>query len=331
MTSTGMQAGLLLPHFGDQASGEKILAGAVRAEQLGFDSVWVRDHIAFTPHGEFESPDPSFLEAFSVLAAVGAVTSRLQLGTGALIPFRHPLHTALIASTITRLVGPRLILGLGAGNFDAEFAAVGLTDVPRVELVEETVAIMRSLWPAQPVSWHGKYYRFDDVTQRPGPVGGSIPVWYCGNTPRSVRLAVENCEGWMPGRIGIDTLRQRVATMRRLTEAAGLAPLTVGIIPAASVHTSRDRALADVNVPGLLSWANRARFWRRPASGAFHDVSDLDGILLYGTPRDVTQQCLRLLDAGANHVVFDFRMSFGRWEEQMELIGTEVLPHLRGS
>jgi probable F420-dependent oxidoreductase len=323
-----MKTGLLLPHFGDQASGEKIIAGAIRAEQLGFDSVWVRDHIAFTPHGEFENPDPSFLEALTVLTAVGAVTSRLQLGTGSLIPFRHPLQTALTAATITQLAGPRLILGVGTGNFDAEFAAVGLGGVPRVGLATETIEIMRALWSGKPVSFHGEHYQFDDVTMVPGPAGGSVPVWFCGNTPKSLRLAVEHCEGWMPGRIGIDTLAQRVSTMRELTAAAGRLPLTIGIIPSASVHESREQALAAVNVDGLLTWANKARFWIRPPSGEFRDVSDLDGVLLYGTPDDVTAQVQRLARAGAEHVVFDFRMSFNRWEEQMELIGTQVLPNL---
>lgn len=325
-----MKTGLLLPHFGEHANGEKIIKGAVRAEQLGFDSVWVRDHIAFTPHGEFENPDPAFLEALSVLTAVGAVTSNLQLGTGALIPFRHPLHTALTVATITQLCGPRVVLGFGSGNFNAEFAAVGLGGAPRVELVTETIAVLRELWQGRQVSWHGKHYQFDDVTMVPTPAG-RVPVWYCGNTPRSLRIAAEYCDGWMPGRIGIDTFRHRVQVMRQLTLAAGVPPLSVGIIPSASVHQSRERALAQVNVEGLLAWANNARYWQKPASGAFRDVADLDGILLYGTPDDIAEQCGRLQEAGADHVVFDFRMSFDRWEEQMELIGTQVLPMLGSS
>jgi alkanesulfonate monooxygenase SsuD/methylene tetrahydromethanopterin reductase-like flavin-dependent oxidoreductase (luciferase family) len=322
--------GLLLPHFGPQASGERIIAGAVHAEKLGFDSVWVRDHIVYCPHGEFEAPDRAFLEAFTVLTAVGTATNRLLLGTGALIPFRHPLHTALIASSVTHLVGPRLILGIGSGNFDHEFAAVGLQDHPRVELAMATVAILRMSWSGLPMSWDAGPFQFDEVALQPGPVGGSMPIWYCGNTPLSVRLAVGNCDGWMPGRIHIATLRDRIATMEELAHAKGRPPLTVGIIPAASVDTDRERALAQVNVDGLLSWANRARFWRKPASGAFTDVSDLEGLLVYGTPDDVIRQCLHLCGVGVGHLVFDLRMNFDRWEEQIELIGTRVLPHLRG-
>jgi alkanesulfonate monooxygenase SsuD/methylene tetrahydromethanopterin reductase-like flavin-dependent oxidoreductase (luciferase family) len=329
MSDHPLRVGLLLPHFGAQADGRRIIAGAVRAEELGFDSVWVRDHIVYAPHG-FEDKDPAFLEAFTVLTAVGAATSRLLLGTGALIPFRHPLHTALVASSITRLVGPRLILGIGSGNSDHEFAAAGLPDYPRVELAMATVSVLRGSFSGRPLSLDAGPFRFADVSLSPGPAGGSFPIWYCGNTPRSVRLAVEACDGWMPGRIHLATLRDRVAALTDLAHARDRPPPAVGIIPAAAVDTDRERALAQVNVDGLLAWANQARFWRKPASGAFTDVSDLEGLLVYGTPDDVIAQCLRLRDAGVGHLVFDFRMNFDRWEDQIELIGTRVLPHLPG-
>ena len=119
-----MKFGLLLPHFGEHASRRNVIDGARLAEQVGFDSVWVRDHLVFEPHGEMEKPDRTFYDALTTLTAIGAVTERLELGTGSLIPFRHPLVTALMAGTITQLVGPRLILGFGAGTFDHEFDAV---------------------------------------------------------------------------------------------------------------------------------------------------------------------------------------------------------------
>jgi len=323
-----MRFGLLLPHFGENANGEKIIAGSVRAEQLGFDSLWVRDHIVFEPHGEFETPDPAFLEAFAVLTAVGAVTKSVLLGTGALIPFRHPLHTALVASSITHMVGDRLVLGIGSGNFDKEFAAVGLGGIDRLELVRANVAIWRELWAGGTVSRHDKVFEFSDVALRPTPRGGGIPVWFCGNTPRSARLAAEFCDGWLPGRISLGTLRARVATLDEAATAAGRRRPTVGAIPMAAVDTTRERALARVNVPGLLAWANNARFWATPPSGSFVHVSDLEGVLVYGTADDVVEQCQRLERAGLDHLVFDFRMSFDRWEEQMEILGAEVLPRL---
>jgi alkanesulfonate monooxygenase SsuD/methylene tetrahydromethanopterin reductase-like flavin-dependent oxidoreductase (luciferase family) len=73
------------------------------AEKMGFDSVWVRDHLIFEPHGEMEDPNRSFFDSLSTLTAIGAVTDRIELGTGSLIPFRHPLHTAAVVATMTQL------------------------------------------------------------------------------------------------------------------------------------------------------------------------------------------------------------------------------------
>ena len=95
-----MKYGLLLPHFGEEADRDKLLDGARRAEELGFDSVWVRDHLIFEPHGEMEKPDRTFYEPLTTLTAIGAVTRRLQLGTGSLIPYRHPLQLALQVGTM---------------------------------------------------------------------------------------------------------------------------------------------------------------------------------------------------------------------------------------
>jgi len=92
-----MKFGLLLPHFGEHASKRNVIDGSVLAEQVGFDSVWVRDHLVFEPHGEMEKPDRTFYDALTTLTAIGAVTERIELGTGSLIPFRHPLVTALMA------------------------------------------------------------------------------------------------------------------------------------------------------------------------------------------------------------------------------------------
>src|SRR5690554_1084226 len=77
---TDMKFGLLLPHFGEHASREKLLEGSKLAEKMGFDSVWVRDHLVFEPHGEMEKPNREFYDALTTLTAIGAVTEKIQLG-----------------------------------------------------------------------------------------------------------------------------------------------------------------------------------------------------------------------------------------------------------
>lgn len=320
-----MKFGLLLPHFGEHASKRNVIDGSVLAEQVGFDSVWVRDHLVFEPHGEMEKPDRTFYDALTTLTAIGAVTERIELGTGSLIPFRHPLVTALMAGTITQLVGPRLILGFGAGTFDHEFDAIQWGDRDRVELVRSNAHILERVFTENSVDYSDDNFTFTDVTIEPKPVGGRVPFWYCGATPRSARLAVEFCDGWMPGRISMATLEKRVLTMQELSAAAGRQTPTVAVIPPTSMERTREEALEHVNVPGLLAWANKAKFAVKPPSGTFETVDDLSGQLIVGTPDDAIAEIERFAAAGVEHLVFDLRFKFDRWFDQIEMLGSEVI------
>jgi alkanesulfonate monooxygenase SsuD/methylene tetrahydromethanopterin reductase-like flavin-dependent oxidoreductase (luciferase family) len=325
----GLKFGLLLPHFGVYAEPDRMLRGAARAEALGFDSVWVRDHLIFEPHGEFEQPSTTFYEALTVLTAVGAVTERIGLGTGALIPFRHPLHTALTTAAMSNLFPGRLIVGMGGGNADRQFAAVGLGGVFRPDLVRSNANILRRLWTGDGVSYQDEHYSFEGVSMEPKPPGAPPPFWYCGNTPASVRRAVEFCDGWLPGRIGLATLTKRVASLAELSQQAGRERPTVGVIPSTSVERSRAEALSYLNIEGLLAWANHARFWVKPASGRFSTAEDLAGVMVAGSPEEVAAQCVELHRAGVDHLIFDLRLKFQRWFHQIEMLGSEVLPRVR--
>lgn len=325
-----MKFGLLLPHFGEHASKEKLLEGSKRAEEVGFDSVWVRDHLVFEPHSGMEKPNREFYDALTTLTAIGAVTEKIQLGTGSLIPFRHPLVTALMAGTMSQLLGPdRLILGFGAGTFDHEFEAIGWGDYDRVEMVRSNAEILRRVFTENNVDYSDDIFSFKDVSIEPKPLGGRIPFWYCGGTPRSARLAVEFCDGWMPGRISMATMAKRIETMRTLSDEKGKTMPTVAVIPPTSIEATREEALKHVNIPGLLAWANNAKFAVKPPSGTFETVEDLEGQLIVGSPDEAVREVQKFKDLGVEHLVFDFRFKFDRFFEQIELLGTQVLPKIR--
>lgn len=326
-----MRYGLLLPHFGEQADRDKLLRGSQRAEELGFDSVWVRDHLVFEPHGEMEKPNRTFYDALTTLTAIGAVTERIQLGTGSLIPFRHPLVTALMAGTMSHLLGEdRLILGFGAGTFDHEFEAIGWGDRDRVELVRSNAEILKRVFTENEVTYKDDNFSFEDVSIEPKPLGGRIPFWYCGATPRSARLAVEFCDGWMPGRIAMATLKKRVEVIDELSAAAGRTRPTIAVIPPTSIERTREEALEHVNIPGLLAWANKSKWAVKPPSGQFETVEDLEGQLIAGDVDAAVEECRKFEAAGVEHLVFDFRFKFDKWFDQIELLGNEVLPKLKG-
>ncbi|GAA2465046.1 LLM class flavin-dependent oxidoreductase [Agromyces soli] len=324
-----MKFGLLLPHFGEEASKEKLLEGSKRAEELGFDSVWVRDHLVFEPHGEMEKPNRTFYDALTTLTAIGAVTEKLELGTGSLIPFRHPLVTALMAGTMTQLLGPRLILGFGAGTFDHEFEAIGWGDLNRVDMVRSNAEILKRVFTENDVTYDDGIFSFENVTIEPKPVGGSVPFWYCGATPRSARLAAEYADGWMPGRISLASMAKRIDVMKEMTDASGRPMPTVAVIPPTSIEETREEALKHVNVPGLLAWANKAKFAVKPPSGSFETVEDLEGQLIVGNPDEAVAELKKFEATGVEHVVFDFRFKFDKFFDQIELLGSEVLPKMR--
>lgn len=321
--------GLLLPHFGEYASRENLLKGAQVAERYGFDSVWVRDHIVFHPHG-MEGQDRTHVDPMVTLSLIAGATEKLQLGTGSLIPHRHPIHMALLLSSLEFVAGPgRVIAGFGIGTFDHEFDSIGLGGIPRQDLLEEQVAIIRRLWSGEEVGYEGKYYLFHDVDIHPSPSSpDSIPIWYCGNSPASVRRAVEYCEGWMPGRITIKTFHKRMNRMRRLAGEAGKPLPTAAAIPITSPAPTREAALEKVNWQGMLKSAVKTD-WVLPESGAWESPDDLEGALIAGPPDHIIEESRKYHDAGLSHLVYDLRFRFADWEECLAVLGEEVLPELR--
>ena len=161
MTEDGPQFGLVLPHFGNRPDPTRLLEAAVRAEEAGFDSLWVRDRlVAGAPHGlELEAGGTTFFEPLVTLAAVAGVTSRVSLGTAVLLPNRHPLRLLQEVGTLWQLSNGRLRLGLGLGVGALNFEALGIAYEEREDLFIETVAVLRQFVEGGPQTFKGRYGR----------------------------------------------------------------------------------------------------------------------------------------------------------------------------
>lgn len=321
MKKPRFQYGVLLPHFGSYASREVLVNGAREIERHGFDAVWVRDHVVFHPHPH-EDQNRTHVDPFLVLSAVAAVTERLILGTGTLIPHRHPIHTALSIGCLDFLAGPgRVIVGWGIGGYAQEFDALGMGGWDRREVSEEQVAIFRKLWSEESVSHTGKYYQFHDVTIRPVPAR-PVPIWYGGTSLAAVRRAVEYCEGWIPGRMPYAEFRRLMARMRKLAEDAGKPVPTAGVIPFVSPARTVEAGMRAFDVGNLLAEAAHTY------PGEYRTVEDLAGAII-GGPADVIVAAVRRFQAeGVEHFVFDMRPRFAEFGECLRFIGEEVLPVL---
>jgi probable F420-dependent oxidoreductase len=318
--------GLLLPHFGSHASRLNLVEIAPVIERYGFDAVWVRDHLVYRPHAH-EDPDPTNVDPIVTLAAVAAVTNRLTLATGTLIPHRHPIHTALLLGSLDLVAGPdRLLIGIGLGNDTAEFAAIGQGDWDRRRAVEEYVAILRSLLAGETVTHQGEYYNFDAVAVRPVPRGGRTPIWYGGSSPAAVRRAVEYCDGWMPSRIPRYGFTKRMTRMRDLADEAGRPLPGSGTTCYISPGRSVEEGLRAVHADELIGATERA--YGEEPTGRRDAYGRLDGAALAGTRDDIIEGVRSFQALGAEHFVFDLRPQFDRWRDHVDFLGEEVLPAL---
>lgn len=320
-----MDIGLLLQHFGQGAGRESVILAAPDLERLGFDSVWVRDHLMFQPHS-FESGSTTFMEPFTTLAAIGAVTESITLGTAVVIPFRHALVTSQLYGGIASAASPsRIIAGIGAGTPRKPFDVTGADFDRRVDAVKELGEILRLTWSGERVSYRGEVYRFEDFLLDPRP-DPATPIWYGGASPAAIRRSVEYCDGWLAGKCPRKTFDKLHGRLREL-DPQGIRVKSVASSPVISVAGSREEALAHVDVAGLLHEARGHRLW----VGPFETVDDLDGMVIAGTPSDCAEQLVGLHERGIDHVILDLRFRASEFLAQAAVIGQEILPAVRSS
>src|SRR6201991_1910984 len=152
-----MELGIHLPHIGRKAGPESIRRTAIEAEALGFDDVWVSEHI-IVPKDAPYPPSSNFWDPVVTLTWAAAATKRVRLGTSVLVlPMRHPLPLAKELATLQNLSQGRLILGAGVGWLEAEFDALGVPFKERGRRMDEGVALMKAVWSRDPVTFETKY------------------------------------------------------------------------------------------------------------------------------------------------------------------------------
>jgi alkanesulfonate monooxygenase SsuD/methylene tetrahydromethanopterin reductase-like flavin-dependent oxidoreductase (luciferase family) len=320
--------GVLLPHFGRYCTTERMRAAGPLIEGLGFNSVWVRDHVVHTTHGH-EDPNATFIDPFVVLAGIAHMTERLKLGSAILIPHRHPIHAAGLLGSLDFIAGPgRVIAGWGIGNWDREFEAIGLGSWDRREVLEEYVGIMRSLWSGEPVDHEGKFFQFKDVEIHPVPdPDNPVWIWYGGNSAAAVRRAVEYCDGWIASRIPMSSLEFRMKRLRRLSAESDKPLPKVGVVPYVVPADTVEAGVKRLNLEALLEDLNAHE--PPPPSGRFESYEDAGGAAIAGPPDVIVEAVRRFQDAGTDHFVFDLRPCLEDWEDRLGYLGENVLPVLR--
>lgn len=234
-----MRFGLSLPHYGfslpDGApiTFEAMEAWAVRAERLGFDSIWVSDHFfySFGRYGADPTPIPA-IEPLTAIAGLASATDRVRLGTLVLgAPFRHPAILAKMATTIDGIAQGRFDLGIGAGWLEQEFTAFGYrygSVGERFDALEESLRALHALFDGGPATLDAPTAPLRGARLLPPPVQARIPVWVGGKGgPRLLRLAAAYADGWNAAwRWTPEVYAERVEAARASCEEAGRDPAT---------------------------------------------------------------------------------------------------------
>lgn len=319
-----MRFGLLLPHFGEHASPRLLLRVANRAEELGFESLWARDHLIWHPHG-FEGHDPTFIDPFVALSAAAAVTQRMRLGTAVVIPTRWPLKLAQDFASLSWLAEGRVVAGIGLGYDPKEFAANGFDAADREQIFIETAEICRLVWREDDASYHGTKFSFDGITIRPKPVT-PLELEYGGSTPAGLRRAFRYTEGWQAARLPLRTLDKRLRLLRKLEAEGDGKRIRVSVQPLVTIAARREDAVARVPIAEMGSSSENAKWWDFPPSGRFETIDELEGLNIAGTPDDVHRELLKFQERAIDDVIIDLRLQFDAYLDALELLGREVLP-----
>jgi len=216
---------------------------ASRAEELGFDSVWVHDHVFNVGHVFDRIGGRPYYEPLTLLSFVAARTARVRLGTSVLVlPYHNPIRLAKAAATLDVLSGGRLILGVGVGAIENEMEAMGSPFKERGAFTDEAIAVMRTLWTEEDPRFVGTYSRFTGMKFSPKPrQTPSIPVVVGGVSRAAIRRAARLGDGWQPLGLSPEALGQGMAALREELRACGRDAASVPVSITAS--TPRRHAL----------------------------------------------------------------------------------------
>lgn len=235
-----MKVGVSLPQLGPQASAENLIKSARRAEELGYDSVWVLERLLWplnpkepyppAPDGRLPEAYQSVLDPIETLTFVAAHTNKVQLGTSVMVlPYHSPIQLARRIATLDVLSGGRALVGVGAGWSRDEFEAAGTPFERRGARSDEFLKAMIEVWTKDPVKFEGEFYHIPESKIGPKPIQKPHPpIYVAGFGQYAFDRAVRFGNGWNPAGVpSFEWLEEMIGQFRRTAERAGRGDMEV--------------------------------------------------------------------------------------------------------
>ncbi len=270
--------GYAVPNNQGVADVRDLVTLAKHAEQRGFHSAWVSEHLFHAEYVARRLGDRPYHEPLTVLTAIACATETIRLGTSVLVlPWHHPARLGKMVATLDQLSGGRVDLGVGVAVTEDEFANLNIDFHDRGRRTDDTLAALRALWEQDVPRHDGAFYRFAEQRFEPKPRQHPLPVHVGGGAPPALRRTAEFGDGWHALGKSPEELAVDLETLRSLLEARGR--------PADALHVSIRCVVQFVDEP-----------WDRPFA---------QRRTLKGTPEEIAGTVAAYVDAGVDEMVFD--------------------------
>jgi len=310
LMSRPLRFGVTLPQI--KRSWQEASAAAIEFDRLGYDSLWVCDHLYGIP-----LPTLPIMEAWTQLAAIAAITDRAKLGTLVTPPFfRNPAVLAKQIATIDQIAPGRVIAGLGAGWFPPEFEQTGCVfpgTRERLRALEEMVEILKRMWTEEKASFEGQYFKIQDAVCEPKPAVTPEILIGGGGEKVLMGIAARHADTWNNMAVFQADLARKVAALEKRCEEVGRDPATLEISQQCVVVIGEDDA------SGKAALEKAKKVYGGHMGGALEEHG------IWGSPERVLEGIERHRALGVSLFVIEF---FGRdTREPARLFAETVMKH----
>ena len=332
--------GIRVPNSGPLSSKENIVKAAQDSEELGFDTIWLHDHVVWSSEmhrhhissGAAEAltdtQEANFFECMTTMSYLAAKTRDIQIGVACLVmPLRNPIYAAKQCATLDHLCDGRLLVGVGLGSKatrdSSEFDVFEVPIKGRGNRTDEYIEAMKAIWTQPMAAYEGKYLKFDNAEIHPKPVQKPHPpVWVGGWMDQAAVRAGRYGEGWIPGWLSPTEMARGRDILRKAAEDAGRDPdgIKIAVEKLACIARTRDEAMT-LALPTI-----------RESSHTYErDVDNIQFALdrhIIGSVDDIRRRIDEFIEAGVEH--FELKLIYPDMDtmyKEMLLWSEEIIPH----